>query len=138
LATHAAGLCPIVLPQFANLKPFALNSAERFRLPAPPALDSARLFALLNMPGTDAYMAAWAINEKFDFWRPVTAIRNAASLGNQALTVDPNWEPLVVTPAHPTTIGPLGFIRRRRTGAGRLICSDIVAVRVTNRATSRV
>ena len=30
-----------------------------------------------------------------------TAIRNADSAGNAALAADPNWEPLLPTPAHP-------------------------------------
>lgn len=58
-------------------------------------IDNARIFAMMNMAGADAYSASWAVKKQFDFWRPVTAIRNAAE------NPDPNWEPLLNTPAHP-------------------------------------
>jgi hypothetical protein len=63
--------------------------------------ENARLFALLNMAGADAYIACWEAKYRYNFWRPVTAIRNADSAGNAALAADPNWEPLLPTPAHP-------------------------------------
>lgn len=58
-------------------------------------IDNARIFALMNMAGADAYIASWAIKKQYGFWRPVTAIRAAAK------NSDPNWEPLLNTPAHP-------------------------------------
>lgn len=58
-------------------------------------LDNARIFALMNMAGADAYIAGWAIKQRYKFWRPVTAIRAAAT------NPDPHWEPLLNTPAHP-------------------------------------
>jgi hypothetical protein len=64
-------------------------------------IENARLFALLNMAGADAYIACWEAKYRYNFWRPVTAIRNADSAGNAALAADPNWEPLLPTPAHP-------------------------------------
>jgi len=63
--------------------------------------DNARVFALLNMAGADAYIACWEAKYRYHNWRPITAIRNAASTGNPALVGDPTWEPLLVTPAHP-------------------------------------
>jgi PAP2 superfamily len=63
--------------------------------------DSARLFALMNMAGADAYIAAWAIKRRINHWRPVTAIRNAGMAQNAELQADPQWEPLLDTPAHP-------------------------------------
>ena len=43
------------------------------------------------------------VNSKFhyNFWRPITAIRNAADDGNPATAADPAWEPLISTPNHP-------------------------------------
>jgi hypothetical protein len=58
-------------------------------------VENARLFALMNMAGVDAYIAGWQIKKKTNFWRPITAIREAAS------NPDPSWEPLLGTPAHP-------------------------------------
>ena len=64
-------------------------------------VENARLFALLNMVGADSQIACWYWKYQFNFWRPVTAIRAADSTKNAALKSDPNWEPLLNTPAHP-------------------------------------
>jgi hypothetical protein len=64
-------------------------------------VENARLFALLNMAGADAYIACWQAKYSYNFWRPVTAIRDADSAGNSGITADPAWKPLLATPAHP-------------------------------------
>jgi hypothetical protein len=64
-------------------------------------VDSARLLALLNLAGVDSQIACWHWKYQFNFWRPITAIRAAASAQTAAPTADPNWESLLVTPAHP-------------------------------------
>src|SRR5262245_44940945 len=63
--------------------------------------DHARLFALLHMAGADATIAVFKIKYSQNYWRPVTAIRNAASTGNDGVAADPNWESLLITPPHP-------------------------------------
>jgi hypothetical protein len=63
--------------------------------------ENARLFALMNMAGADAAIAAFKIKYSTNYWRPITAIRNGAAAANGAITADPNWEPLTVTPNHP-------------------------------------
>jgi hypothetical protein len=63
--------------------------------------DHARLFALLHMAGADATIALFKIKYAQNYWRPITAIRNAASTGNPKLIADPSWESLLVTPPHP-------------------------------------
>jgi len=62
--------------------------------------DNARLLATLNLAMADAVIACWDVKYFFEFWRPVTAIRleDADGDGNPD---DPEWTPLVVTPAHP-------------------------------------
>lgn len=37
----------------------------------------------------------------YNFWRPITAIRNGEDDGNPATAADPGWEPLIKTPNHP-------------------------------------
>jgi PAP2 superfamily/PEP-CTERM motif len=56
--------------------------------------DNARLFAMTMVAQADASIAAW--NSKFvaDFWRPITAIREADTDGNPLTEPDPNWIPL--------------------------------------------
>ncbi|HEU5135674.1 MAG TPA: vanadium-dependent haloperoxidase [Steroidobacteraceae bacterium] len=64
-------------------------------------LDTARLFALVSMAGEDAYIAVFDAKYAFNFWRPVTAIRNADQDGNPATARDAGWVPLGDTPMHP-------------------------------------
>jgi hypothetical protein len=45
-------------------------------------LDCARLFALASMAAGDAFIAVFDAKYTFNFWRPVTAIRNADQSGN--------------------------------------------------------
>lgn len=64
-------------------------------------LESARLFALLNMSMADALISGFEAKYAFNYWRPVTAIRNAGLAGNAAISADAGWEPLLVTPPFP-------------------------------------
>lgn len=71
----------------------------------------ARAFALLNAVMADAYIAGWDSKMHYDFWRPITAIRQAESDGNPATAADSTWEPLLPTPPiqdHPSTHSALG------------------------------
>src|SRR5262249_34621863 len=43
--------------------------------------ENARLFALMNLAGADAYIATWDAKYEYNFWRPVTAIRAADTDG---------------------------------------------------------
>jgi hypothetical protein len=69
--------------------------------------DNARLFAMLYFADADTGITVWADKAKFSFWRPITAIREAASDGNPRTTADPNWLPLINTP--PYTEHPSGL-----------------------------
>jgi membrane-associated phospholipid phosphatase len=57
--------------------------------------QSARLFALLNLSLADAVIAFYDSKYTYRFWRPVTAIRAAASAANPQTIADPNWLPEV-------------------------------------------
>lgn len=59
---------------------------------------TSQLFALLNIALADAGIAAWECKYKYDFWRPITAIQQAANDQNPATIADKNWEPLLTTP----------------------------------------
>jgi hypothetical protein len=52
-------------------------------------LDNARLFALYAMAMADSYIAVFDAKYTYNFWRPVTAIRNADIDGNDATERDP-------------------------------------------------
>jgi membrane-associated phospholipid phosphatase len=65
-------------------------------------VDNARLFALLDLTLADCYIACWEAKYTYNFWRPVTAIRAADTDGNPDTVADPNWTPLMATPAFPS------------------------------------
>jgi hypothetical protein len=63
------------------------------------AWDSARLLGLMSMVMADSYIAGFKIRYVYDSWRPVTAIREGDTDGNDATVGDPNWNSLQNTPA---------------------------------------
>jgi hypothetical protein len=64
-------------------------------------VDCARLYALASMAAADSFIAVFDAKYAFNFWRPVTAIRNADQTGNAATPRDASWLPLGDTPMHP-------------------------------------
>jgi hypothetical protein len=64
-------------------------------------VDSARLMALVSMGITDAIIAVLDAKYYYNFWRPITAIRNGDIGGNPATEREPTWQPLATTPMHP-------------------------------------
>jgi hypothetical protein len=64
--------------------------------PGRDVTDNARLFALAAMAMDDALIAVFDAKYAFNFWRPVTAIRNAEGDAR-----DPGWTPFITTPMHP-------------------------------------
>jgi hypothetical protein len=73
--------------------------------------DTARLLALVDLAMADGFIAGWETRYKFNFWRPVTAIRAGDTDGNDATIADPAWSTLLNTPAipdYPSTHSVLG------------------------------
>jgi hypothetical protein len=64
-------------------------------------IESLRAFALMNMAISDSYLAIFDAKHHYNFWRPVTAIRNGDQDGNDATERDAGWTPLIATPLHP-------------------------------------
>ena len=56
--------------------------------------ETAKLLALVNVAMADSGIAAWDCKYTDNFWRPITAIRNADLDGNPDTTADPGWTPL--------------------------------------------
>jgi hypothetical protein len=95
--------------------------------------ENARFFALLSIAGMDAYVAAWDAKYTYNFWRPVTAIRQADSDGNPATIGDTSWLPLGPTPPFPDYVSG----HTTYTGAfvhvlERIFGTDPVTFTVTN------
>jgi hypothetical protein len=57
--------------------------------------ESARVFALLNFTFADGVIAFYDAKYTYNFWRPVTAIREAGTDANPETLADPNWLPAV-------------------------------------------
>jgi hypothetical protein len=69
--------------------------------PGRSLVDDARFLALAEMAWADSYVAMMDGKYHYNFWRPVTAIRNADTDGNEATAPDSQWEAMVTTPPHP-------------------------------------
>jgi len=65
------------------------------------ASDNALLFAAYGMAEDDAIIAIWDAKYAYNFWRPLTAIRNGDMGNNPATERDAGWMPLIDTPPHP-------------------------------------
>lgn len=66
-----------------------------------PLLESARREALVWMVGMDAQILIYNAKYAFNFWRPITAIRNGGIDGNNDTPGDPTWTPFLDTHNHP-------------------------------------
>ena len=63
--------------------------------------DSSRFMALGAVALADAYISVMDAKYHYDFWRPITAIRNGDTDDNPATERDATWQPIDNTPMHP-------------------------------------
>jgi hypothetical protein len=63
--------------------------------------DSARFMALVAVGLNDALIAVFDAKYHYNFWRPITAIRNGDIDGNPDTDRDATWQPIDTTPMHP-------------------------------------
>jgi hypothetical protein len=63
--------------------------------------DSARFMALVAVGLTDALIALFDAKYQYNFWRPITAIRNGDIDDNPATERRATWQPIDNTPLHP-------------------------------------
>jgi hypothetical protein len=64
--------------------------------PGRDVTDNARLLAVAAMAMDDGLIAVFDAKYTYNFWRPITAIRNAEGDAR-----DPGWTPFIDTPMHP-------------------------------------
>jgi hypothetical protein len=81
-----------------DLSPMVRYATDR---PGRRQVDNARLLALYQMAMDDAVQAMVVAKLKYDYWRPITAIRNGDKDGNDSTQLDPGWLPLLPTPNFP-------------------------------------
>ncbi|CAN5733598.1 hypothetical protein BH18CHL1_BH18CHL1_03620 [soil metagenome] len=93
-----------VLALFYTENPFTLWN-RTFRTVAQDRgltlVDSARLFAMLDLAAADAGIGCWDDKAYWSFWRPITAIQLADTDGNPATAADPAWTSLIPAPPYP-------------------------------------
>jgi hypothetical protein len=64
-------------------------------------VDSARFMTLVAIGLNDAYISVFDAKYHYNFWRPVTAIRNGDIDNNPATDREAIWQPMDNTPMHP-------------------------------------
>lgn len=67
-------------------------------------LENARVMAKLSTAIADSLIAGFDAKYAYNFWRPVTAIREGDNDGVAGTTGDVGWNPLFATPAHPSFV----------------------------------
>jgi hypothetical protein len=70
-------------------------------LPGRSIVQNARMFARVAMTEFDEGLAMVDAKMHYQFWRPITAIRDADQDGNDATGRDASWVPYINTPNHP-------------------------------------
>jgi hypothetical protein len=94
--TEDARFWLLVGPRAENPLPRQVVIAKNMDL-----LDSARFMALVSVAEVDAIIAVFDAKYKYEFWRPITAIRNGDIDSNPATERDATWQPVDGTPMHP-------------------------------------
>jgi hypothetical protein len=72
-------------------------------------VETARLYALLNVAIHDGLQTSHTSKFVYGSWRPITAIRAADDL-HPATMSDPSWTPLLTTPPYPSHAGNMACV----------------------------
>lgn len=100
-------------------------------------LDNASTLARLSVAMMDATIGIFDAKYFYDYWRPVTAIRNADLDGNAATLADATWSSYVTTPAHPSYISGHSAVAGSAAGILANAFGDNTAFCLTWASTSR-
>jgi hypothetical protein len=94
-------------------------------LPGREITRNARLYAAVTQAMDDAMIGVFDAKYHYNFWRPVTAIRNGDLDGHHATERDASWAPLADVPMHPEypsahsiLAAAVGTVLRAEIGAG--------------------
>jgi len=99
-------------------------------LPGRSVEENARFFAAATQALDDALIATFDAKYHYNFWRPVTAVRNGDRDGNPATDADTAWTPLHDAPLHPEypsfpggVAGALGAVLDAELAGTRMVLS---------------
>jgi hypothetical protein len=116
----------------ANISPAWQEAARQISAAKGLGLaDNARLFALLNMSMANTFINDWDAKFTYNFWRPVTAIRNGDIDGNDATEGDLSWTPSNATPMHPEYPSQAAIVAGSSERVLELVVSSAQSVPVT-------
>jgi hypothetical protein len=116
----------------ANISPAWQEAARQISAAKSLGLaENARLFALLNMGMANTFINDWDAKFTYNFWRPVTAIRNGDMDGNDATERDPGWTSSNATPMHPEYPSQAAIVAGVSTGVLELVVASAQSVPVT-------
>jgi len=94
-------------------------------IPGREVTRNARLLAIAAQAMDDGLIAVYDAKYRYEFWRPITAIRNGDLDGNDATERDASWVPFIDTPMHPEypcahciVSGALGAVLLGEIGTG--------------------
>jgi hypothetical protein len=118
--TQIGGFWEATLPPIFN--GIVLSIADA---PGREITQNARLLAAVAQAADDALLAVFDAKYRYNFWRPVTAIRNGDLDGNDATERDASWTPFIETPLHPeypcahcTVAAAVGTVLQAEIGSG--------------------
>jgi hypothetical protein len=95
--------------------------------------DTARLFATTSLSSADAIIGCWEDKVHWLFWRPITAIRQAADDDNPLTEPQADWLPLFATPPYPDHPSGFNCLTASMMHAARgFFGTDQVAIQVTS------
>lgn len=95
---------------WASVNPFRMINRGLREIAAKRNLSTsqqARLFVMTSMSTADSAIACFENKDHWPFWRPQTAIQQAAFDGNPATVADASWKSLIPNPGYPDP--PSGF-----------------------------
>jgi hypothetical protein len=105
-----------IVPLQAGLRDFAMRHALSIS-------ESARMFAAADTAIADGAITVWYGKLQYMWWRPITAIRNADTDGNDLTASVAGWTPLIGTPPYPewpsglcSVVGAAGTVLARLNG----------------------
>ncbi len=88
---------------------------------------NARLYAATAQAMDDALIAVWDAKYQYNFWRPVTAIRNGDRDGHDGTDRDAGWSSFIDAPLHPEypsahsiLAGAVGTVLKADVGQGAM------------------
>jgi hypothetical protein len=97
--------------------------------------ENAHDLALINMAIGDGAVATFDTKYHYNFWRPETAIQNAAGDGNDLTQPDPTFAPYIVTPCFPSYPSAHGTLSNAATEVmDQVYAAGQLSITLTNSA----